>query len=180
MAVAVTCAVAVAVFAGLPASVAQAAPATPVSAERQQQVEQRLERLYQREQNVLENEDTRLTKANDAVARAQQFIADQKSKGRDTSTVESALATFQSSIATAKTYHDSAAAALSSHAGFDANGKVTDVQQARSTLRTAGVAEQQFHLTIRRATVDLLTIIRQFRLANLSTPVATPASGTQQ
>ncbi|MCL5959687.1 MAG: hypothetical protein M1358_10315, partial [Chloroflexi bacterium] len=99
-------------------------------------------------------------------AKVQSYIDNQKAKGKDTSSLETALANFKAAVATAQSDYDTAKSTLDARAGFDANGEVTDIAQARSTVQTAGKAERQFHQTMRKATVDLRKALRQYRQAN--------------
>ncbi len=166
-------------FVVVPVAPVLAAPPTPGSkpsapavapkpqATRPEQVQGvRLERLFKREQERLEYEQKRLDAAAERATKVQQFIDDQKSKGKDTSGLEAALAAFKDGVATAQGHHETAKGILDTHAGFDANGKVTDLAQARTTVRTAGKAEVQFHRTMVRADLVLLKAIREYRREN--------------
>jgi hypothetical protein len=97
----------------------------------------RLQAAYAQEQKALGQQADNLSKANDAAAKAQAWIDTAKAKGVDTSAVEAALAAFKDAIAKAQSAHDTAAGILSTHAGFDGSGKVTDVDQARQTVTGA-------------------------------------------
>ena len=124
-----------------------------------------LETVYQREQNWLVVQTTTLTDANTIAANIQNWINTLQGQGKDTTDLETALAAFNSQIATAQTNHDAAASTLASHAGFDANGQVTDRAQAASTLRQAYQSLQTAHLTLVSAVVDLRLAVRTWRNA---------------
>ncbi len=74
------------------------------------------------------------------------IIAYAKSKGKDTAALEQALVTYRAKLVAAGGFLQTAAAALKAHAGFNSAGKVTNLDQARATLKTAGGAlEQSYH-----------------------------------
>ena len=51
-------------------------------------------------------------------------------------------------------------------AGFDANGKVTDLKEARKTVLDAGKEERQFQRVMRQGVAKLAKAIREFRKDN--------------
>ncbi len=124
----------------------------------------RLERLYGQEQKLLAAQKTRLDTANSVVTRAQDRINTLKGRGIDTSKIEAALSAFKSAVASAQTDYDSAKGLLDAHAGFDGNGNVTDMAQARNTVKSVGEAERQFHQTAREAATDLRQAVRIGRI----------------
>ena len=100
----------------------------------------RLERLYKVEQGVLERQATVLSNAERLISRAENIVQRLKARGLDTSKLEAALKDLKADLAQAQTDHDQAAGILATHAGFDAQGKVTDRQLARQTVVDAGKA----------------------------------------
>ncbi len=108
----------------------------------------RLEKIYQAEQKALERQGTNLSNADRLITRAENIVQRLKARGLDTSKLEAALKDFQADLAQAKTYHDQAAGILSTHAGFDDQGKVTDRQQAHKTVLEAGKALRDAHRAI--------------------------------
>ncbi|MCC7361503.1 MAG: hypothetical protein IT317_18595 [Anaerolineales bacterium] len=151
---------AAALTAGLALAPAYAAPAA-VAAERPAPT---LETLYQREQNWLTVQTTTLTNANSIAVNMQNWIDTLKRLGKDTTDLETALASFNGAVASAQTRHNAAAGTLAAHAGFDANGTVTDRAQAAATVRSAYDNLQAAHLTLVGAVVDLRLAVRTWRL----------------
>jgi hypothetical protein len=125
-----------------------------------------LTNLYQREQKWLSAQTTTLTDANTIAANMQNMINTLKGQKKVTSGLESALAAFQGQIAVAQTAHDRAADILSTHAGFDANGQVTDRDQAVNTVRQAFQSLLSAHQTLSSAAAKLREGIRDFHQAN--------------
>ncbi len=142
------------------AVMASAAPFSTVQAAPPAEEGKTLESLYQRELELLSSQEERLQKAAEAVSRVEDYIAGQQAKGTDTSEAEGALNVFEGALAEAGSYHDEAGAILTTHAGFDSNGKVTDLSQAVETVRNAGQAQRQVHLILVQALTDLRSTLR--------------------
>ncbi len=164
------------IIAAAPTHAAYAAPATPPAPVQTEQTRNaRLEKVYQREQQWLNTQQDNLNKMNNIADKVQQFITAQQGKGRDVTALQAALATFKSQIATAQASHATAAGVLSTHLGFDVNGKVTDTVQARQTLLDARQSLRDAHAVMRQAVYDLHRALRTWRQANgLKAATATP------
>jgi hypothetical protein len=80
--------------------------------------------------------------------------------------LESALVEYRAALSEARAEHESAAAILASHAGFDDGGKVTDAQSARQTLESARKALNDANITLTQATSNLRAAINDWRDAN--------------
>lgn len=133
-----------------------------------------LENQLAREQKALTQQQTTLDNANKVVTQVQTYIANQKAKGQDPSTLEAALATFQQQLATAQTSHATAANLLSAHAGFDDSGHVTNADQAKQTLTDAHQALETARTTLKQAGEDLRKALQDYRQTHK--PTATPAA----
>jgi DNA repair ATPase RecN len=88
-----------------------------------------------------------------------------KAAGKDTSTLEAALAQFQKNIGLAKQKHETAAALLKAHAGFNANGQVTDRPAARETLKDTHAALSEARKLIAEALKAVKEAVKEFRQA---------------
>jgi hypothetical protein len=118
------------------------------------------------EQQRLDRLQNQLTRTDKVVTRSQAFINQQKQAGKDTSTLENALKVFQSQVVNVKTAHDTAAAVLTQHAGFDDQGQVTDAAAARQTLQAARQALANGETTLRQARRDLAQAFAPWKNAN--------------
>jgi phage host-nuclease inhibitor protein Gam len=138
--------------------------------------DQGLQKTYQNEQNWLGIQTTNLGKANDAIAKVQDLITQAQGKGLDTSALESALATYQSQLATAGVSHAAASNILTAHAGFDGSGNVTDQTAATQTVKDANQALLDAHNVLVQSVNDLHTAVQAWLEANHQsvTPAATP------
>ncbi len=122
-----------------------------------------LENLLIRENLVLNNQQTRLTLSHTVAETTQTFIDNQKSTGKDTSSLESALSAFTQAISQSEANNAAAASMLANPAGFDASGQVVDRDTALQTLRSAGQYLRQAHLTITQATLNLRMALQTYR-----------------
>jgi hypothetical protein len=95
------------------------------------QVEYRMEIARHREQAARLKATTR-----DAAALAKR-IAKLAASGKDVAGLRAALETYRAALADAKTDWQTAGDVLAAHTGFAANGKVTNADQARATLKSA-------------------------------------------
>jgi hypothetical protein len=122
-----------------------------------------LENFLVRENLALNNQQNRLELAHTIAEDTQKYIDNQKSRGNDTSTLETALAAFNQEVSSAEANHTAAASLLANPAGFDEAGQVTDRDTALQTIRDAGHLLRQAHLTITQATLDLKLALQSYR-----------------
>lgn len=143
-------------------------PTTPTvasggaSATNQAQQTTRLENLFQREEKLAAAQTQRFTALDERLAKVQARIDKLKGAGKDVSALEKALTDFKDEISAARTAHASAQDILNQKAGFDANGKVTNLKQAQDTVKEAGQLLKQVHQDLRPALRDLIRTIRQY------------------
>jgi hypothetical protein len=131
-------------------SAAAAAPTPPTNAQ--------LEQAYKVEQQSLRLMQSRFEQARKYTDEVAALITKLKNQGINTAPLERALAAFRARIVTAKRQWQVAHDVLATHAGFDAQGHVTDAKQASAT-----VAKAHIHLVQARIIVDGATT--QLRLA---------------
>ncbi len=132
-----------------------------------------LEKAFTAEQNRLGIQQSNLDKTGAVVTRVQTLIDSAKAKGEDTSALESALATFQSQIASGRSAHATASNILSTHDGFNPNGKVTNVTTARQTVLDARQALKEAGDILTQAVKDLRAAVKAWQGAH---PQAAPTT----
>lgn len=137
-------------------------PVPPATEEQQARQSKRLERAYQRALKMLEAQADRLEAAGERAENFAGRIADLKSEGKDTSALEKALANFKDVLKEARATHEQAAAVLKTHAGFDDQGKVTEIEKARETVREAEKLLREAHRDLRPALRELMRAFREF------------------
>jgi hypothetical protein len=91
------------------------------------------------------------------------MIVHAKAEHKNTAALEQAMATYREKLGTASTFLQTAAAALKIHAGFSDAGKVTNLDQARATLKVAGSALEQAYRTAQGAEELLNKALAAFR-----------------
>ncbi|MGB8213676.1 MAG: hypothetical protein WCE68_08985 [Anaerolineales bacterium] len=96
----------------------------------------RLETRWARQQATYQRQDKWLTVASTVIARVQTMIDKANAKGWDTSAVQAALNALSAVIPAVQAAHAPGAAIITSHAGFDANGLVTDRGTAIATAKS--------------------------------------------
>ena len=126
----------------------------------------RLEFMCREERRLLDGQQDRLNLAGDVGTNAKTWIDEQKAKGKDVSSLESALATYTASLASAQAKHDAAQSTFDSHAGFDGNCKMTDRDQARTTLRSVSDSLREAHRLLADAGRLFHRTVQDWRRAN--------------
>jgi hypothetical protein len=94
-----------------------------------------LEKAFQKIQAALGDLENAIQKAADGDEKVLGLINMGKTAGLDTSDLSSAQADYQASLANVQTMVDNAKTSMETHAGFDAQGRVTDPTDAKNTLR---------------------------------------------
>jgi len=98
----------------------------------------RLETIWARELTAYERAVTLLDKADGMISRVRDLINRADGKGWDASAVQTALDAFRNAVQDARPIINSANGIVTSHQGFDADGKVTDRTQAIGTVKELG------------------------------------------
>ena len=147
---------------------------TPPPAERGQIGSERLERVWARQLRIYE----RMGRTDELVERAQKLIDRAKANGKDVSAVQAALDAFKAAAKDAQPIYESVKGIITSHQGFDNNGKVTDPEQAKETVKAMHEKFKEIRDAMNGTGKALHEAIKSFREANprpQRTP--TPTSG---
>ena len=168
-------------LAGLPLSGAYAAaPAdapTPV-APSADKLAARLQQAFARENTILGRIGKLYTGSDAGFTKLQNLLDKAKAHGLDVSQIQAALDAFKAALTNAKPFYTQALSTAQSHAGFDANGQVTDPQTARATVKSVRDSFVQYKGALNGTGKALHEAIQAFRQAH---PRATPtpaASGS--
>lgn len=156
-------------FAALPAMSVSAAgsgdpPQPPV--EETQVTNERIEHAWERIQEAYERQGDRIERAGEISVRIQSVIEKMNQNGKDTSALQAALDAFEQALAEAQPLYESAGKIVSTHAGFDAQGKVTDREQAVETVKELGKAMKEIRQLVGEPGKALREAIRAYRDAN--------------
>jgi cytochrome c556 len=109
--------------------------------------------------------------------RAQELIDRATDKGLDTSAVQAALNAFSAAVGSSGPLYNEIDALITTHAGFDANGKVMDAAQAQATVQSVRAKLDELRTSMDGTGKALREAIRAFREANkpVNKPVNKPA-----
>ena len=125
-----------------------------------------LEKVWVREQAIYQRQDDRLAKADEFFAKVQSGIDKVTAKGYDASGIQAALDALETAVDAAKPIHENTASIIAAHAGFDANGKVTDRAQARETVKLLGQSLKDYRSTVGDPFKALREAVKTFREAH--------------
>jgi len=147
---------------------------TPPPTEQGQISNERLERVWARQLRIYE----RMGRTDEFVAKVQKLIDRAKANGKDVSTVQAALDAFKAAAKDAQPTYESVKGIINSHQGFDSNGKVTDPEKAKETVKAMHEKLKEIRETMNGTGKALHEAIKAFREANpRPQPTPIPTSG---
>ena len=136
----------------------------------------RLEKVWARELAAYERQGKLLDRSEALVDKVQTLIDKAEAKGWNVSAVQIALDDFEKAFQDARPIHNSATGIVTSHKGFDNNGKVTDRVQALDTVKELGQHLRDFREAMDGTEKALFEAIKTFREAHK--PAQPPATST--
>ena len=155
-------------------SVSAAGEYDPTPSPHGQITNERLERVWARQLRIYE----RMGRTDEFVERVQKLIDRAKANGKDVSAVQTALDAFKAAVREAQPIYESIKGILNSHPGFDSNGKVTDPEKAKETVKALHEKFKEIRETMNGAGKALHEAIKAFREANPRPQLTpTPTSG---
>lgn len=134
-----------------------------------------LDQAFKLEQKAHEHQEEMITKAVKGSSKLSELIARAKASGKDTASLEKALAAFNTQIGEIRLECDKTGKLIKEHAGFDADGKVIDRDQATKTVEAIHKGNQNVRKALTAAVKDLRAAGEEFRKAN-PRPTEKPAS----
>ena len=126
---------------------------------------ERLERVWARQLQF----HNRFGRTDEWIAKARRLIDRAKANGRDVSAVQAvqaALDAFEAATKDAHPIYEGMKGIVSSHQGFDENGKVTDPAKARETVQAMRAKIQEIKTVMNGTGKALREAIKAFRDAN--------------
>lgn len=134
----------------------------------------RMERMWAHAKRVYDREGFLLSMTDGFITRVQNLIDKAKSNGWDVSVVQSALNAFDSVIPAASAAHLPGAAIITSHAGFDLQGKVTDRTAAIGSINSLVQVIKDTHTAMNGTGKALKDAVKAFHEAHPSaqTPIS--------
>ena len=134
----------------------------------------KLEQIWARQQRLYEKIGNGFDRADEFTARVKKLIDRARENGKDVSAVQAALDAFEAALKEAYPIYESCKGIINSHQGFDSNGKVTDPEKARETVRAMGEKLKEIKAAMNGTGRALRDAIKAFREAN-PRPPKTPA-----
>ncbi len=122
----------------------------------------RLELVWARELRVY----NRMGRVDGLTERAPRLIDRAKANGKDVTAVQAALDAFETQWKAANPTYESIKGIINSHQGFDANGKVTDPEKAKATVKEMHDKFKEIRATLNGTGKALHEAIQAFREAN--------------
>jgi hypothetical protein len=164
-------------LASLPLVCVSAAPETddPTPPEREWSGE-RLENIWARQLRLYEKIGIWLDRGDAFAEKVQELIDKATANGKDVSAVQAALDAFETALKDAHLVYESIEGIIKSHQGFDNDGKVTDIEKAKETVKAMGEKLREIKGAMGGTGGALHEAIKAFREANprperLSPPV---------
>ena len=148
--------------ASLPSLSVSASGLNDSAAQQGQPSNERLEKIWARQLTAY----NRLGKTDQFIERVQKLIERASANGKDVSAVQAALDAFAQAWKDAKPIYESMTGIVNSHQGFDDNGKVTDLEKARETVRSMREKMQEIRSILDGSGKALRDAIQAFREAN--------------
>jgi hypothetical protein len=139
----------------------------------------RLERIWARQLRLYERLGNGFERKDIFIDRVQTLIDRAKAKGKDVSAVQAALDAFEAALKKAQPIYESTKGIVSSHQGFDENGKVTDPVKAQATIESLRGKFKEIKDAMNGTGKALREAIRAFREANPPSPRGTPTPASQ-
>jgi hypothetical protein len=122
----------------------------------------KLELLWARQLRIY----NRMGHIDNLIEKAQRLIDRAKENGKDVSAVQAALDALETQWKAAKPTYESIKGVISSHQGFDENGKVTDTEKAKATVMEMRGKFKDIRDTLNGTGKALHEAIKAFRQAN--------------
>ena len=138
-------------------------PFVSVSAAGQGQISnERLEKVWARQLRMY----ALMGRTDNFVEKAQQLIERAAENGKDVSALQAALDAFENALKDALPLYQSIKGIVNSHQGFDGNGKVTDAEKAKETVRAMGEKMKEIKAAMDGTGKSLREALKAFRQAN--------------
>jgi hypothetical protein len=119
----------------------------------------RMNRRYERIGKFLDKSDVLVGKAN-------KMIELLKEAGEPTIELKAALAAFEDAVKDVHPIYESGKGIINTHKGFDSDGKVTDIEKARETVKDLGVKFGRIRTTMDGTGRELIELMKSIRDAH--------------
>ena len=155
-----------AVFALAVLPVASAFAADDPPPVRPELTDEKLEEVWARQLKMYERLGEMSDDAGARIEKIQSLIDRASENGKNVSDLQAALDAFEAAVKDAKPIYNSMNGIVTSHQGFDGDGKVTDFDKAKSTVTELRGKFKEFHSTMDGTFKRFQEAIKAFREAN--------------
>lgn len=145
-------------------------PPNPAATPDPERAKTRLEWTFANQKLTVQRIELNQEYQDEFIARIEELVAKAKENGKDVSALEAALSAYKKAVEASQPLYEQAAKLVQTHNGFDANGKVTDLEKARETVKTLGETLKQHREVIGEAAKALREALKAFREANPRSP----------
>jgi len=125
-----------------------------------------LSRTFRYQKSMTEFIGSSLNSADGSVLRAQNKLEDLIEEGRDVEMLEDALVDFEDLLDSAENAYNAAQSLVDLHSGFNREGRVVDIEEARRTVTAIEPNLQEARETIIEAIKLIYDAIQDYRAAN--------------
>ena len=153
-------------IASLPLMNASAAPATDEPPPQREVSAERLEKVWARQLRLYEKIGKGYERSDGFVEKIQTLIDKAGENGKDVTAVQAALDAFEAAMKDAHPVYESAKGLVNSHQGFDNDGKVTDLEKAKETVKSMGDKLKEIKESMGGTGKALREALKAFREAN--------------
>lgn len=159
-------------IAAIPVTNAYAADETPPA--KGELTDEKIEEIWERQQQTYERIGKAFEDTDAHIARFQSMIDKASENGKDVSSLQSALDAYETALLASEPAYEELGQVFRTHSGFDANGKVTDSEKAKATIKEAREQMKAIKESMGGSFKALREAIKAFREANK------PAEGTKE
>ena len=128
--------------------------------------DEKLEQIWARQMEAYERTGKGFEDTDAHIAKIQSLIDKAAANGKDVSALQSALDAYEAALLASKPAYDALGEVINTHAGFDSDGKVTDSEQAKATVKEAREQMQALKSSMGGNFKALREAIKAFREAN--------------
>ncbi|MFN8433253.1 MAG: hypothetical protein U0V18_04505 [Anaerolineales bacterium] len=154
-------------FAAIPVTSAYAADDTPPA--KGELTDEKMEEIWARASQAFERLGKAFEDTDAYIAKIQSMIDKAAANGKDVSSLQSALDAYKAALVASKPAYEQLATTMEAHAGFDANGKVTDSETAKATLKQVRDEMKALKESMGGTFKALREAVKAFREANKPT-----------
>ena len=161
------------VLAAIPVTNAYAADETPPAP-----TAEKLEMVWARQLKMYERMGKAFEDTNAHIAKFQSMIDNAAEKGRDVASLQAALDAYEAALVASRPAYEALGQTFETHSGFDANGKVTDLEQAQATVKEVREQAKALKESMGGTFKALREAVKAFRESNKPTQETSLGSDT--